>query len=148
VPQSVLCVPLHYGDRIIGALELLDKQGAASFSSGDIDALALFANQAAVALDLSRLHRNVAALIGDLVAVPDQAPAARGEQLGEDARRLAAIMEGDASYRRALELAQLVHEIAHQGENEFQACRAVLRGFAEYVRLREQPMGDVTAVRR
>jgi GAF domain-containing protein len=148
VPRSVLCVPLFYGDRIIGALELLDKQGAASFSSADIDALALFANQAAVALDVSRLHQNVATLIGDLVAPPDRASAAQGEPLREDARALAAIMEGDASYRRALELAQLVHEIAHQGENEFEACRSVLRSFAEYVRLRGRPAGDVAAVRQ
>jgi GAF domain-containing protein len=142
VPRSVLCVPLFYGDRIIGALELLDKQGAASFTSGDIDALALFANQAAVGLDASRLHRNVATLVGDLLAPAD------GDPLQRDARDVTARIQQDPSYRRALELAELVHEIAHQGENEFEACRSILRGMAEYVRLRAQPAGDLTVARR
>ena len=33
IPQSILCMPLFYGDRIIGAIELLDKEGASSFDA-------------------------------------------------------------------------------------------------------------------
>ena len=61
VPETVLCVPLFYGDNVIGALELLDKEGG--FTAGDMEALGLFANQAAVALQLSRTYENVAGLL-------------------------------------------------------------------------------------
>ncbi len=32
-PQTILCVPLYYRDEVIGVLELLDKQGAPSFTA-------------------------------------------------------------------------------------------------------------------
>src|SRR6185436_10205707 len=55
VPRTILCVPLYLNGRVIGVLELLDKAGAASFSSEDMDLLVRFANLAALALDQSRL---------------------------------------------------------------------------------------------
>jgi GAF domain-containing protein len=115
VPETVLCVPLFYGDNVIGALELLDKEGG--FSAGDIEALGLFANQAAVALQLSRTYENVAGLMADADA------------------------EGaDDVSRDAVELARLVQEIARYGESERKACRDLLLSFAEYLRARSSPM--------
>jgi GAF domain-containing protein len=119
VPQTVLCVPLYYGARVIGALELLDKQGGGTFSAADMEALGLFANQAAVALQLSRTHQNVARVL-----------------TGGDGDEEAGGGEQDAASRDALELAELVHEIARRGESERAACRALLLGFAGYLRSR------------
>ena len=48
----------HKRKEIIGVLELLDKEGASSFSPADMEALGLFANQAAVSIEQSRTHRN------------------------------------------------------------------------------------------
>lgn len=124
VPQTVLCVPLFYGDRVIGALELLDKVGGEPFSAADIEVLGLFANQAAVALQFSRAHQSVARLL-------------RARQMGGEQRE--AVDEGDEDdidSREALELANLVHEIAWRGERERKACHAILVGFAEYLRAR------------
>jgi hypothetical protein len=45
-------------------------------------------------------------------------------------------MEDDQGYRRALDLARLVQEIAWQGEREYTLCRSVLEGFAGYIRSR------------
>ena len=115
VPETVLCVPLFYGDSVIGALELLDKDGG--FSAGDMEALGLFANQAAVALQLSRTYESVAGLLAD------------GDVEGAD----------DVS-RDAVELARLVHEIASHGESERRACRELLLAFAEYLRTRASPL--------
>jgi GAF domain-containing protein len=115
VPETVLCVPLFYGDNVIGALELLDKEGG--FTAGDLEALGLFANQAAVALQLSRTYENVAGLLADADA------------------------EGaDDVSRDAVELARLVQEIARYGETERKACRDLLLAFAEYLRARSSPM--------
>ena len=112
-PHTVLCVPLFYGDSVIGALELLDKKDGQSFTAADMEALGLFANQAAVALQISRTYENVARLLDG----------------GGD---------GDEASREALELARLVHEIARQGEGERKACREILLGFAEYLRARNE----------
>jgi GAF domain-containing protein len=115
-PQTVLCVPLFYGDSVIGALELLDKRDGESFTAADLEALGLFANQAAVALQISRTYENVARIL-------DQ-----GDADGD----------ADEASREALELARLVHEIARQGEGERKACREILLGFAEYLRARNE----------
>ena len=54
----------------------------------------------------------------------------------EGSRSFTAGVEEDASYRRALELAALVREISHRGEEEHRACRTILEGFAGYMRSR------------
>ena len=117
VPETVLCVPLFYGDHVIGALELLDKQEGA-FTARDMEALGLFANQAAVALQLSRTYQGVAGVLT--------------EERSDG--------EVDDVSRETLELAELVQEIASRGESERRACREVLATFAEYLRSRSSPM--------
>jgi GAF domain-containing protein len=137
IPESVLCVPLFYGDHVIGAVELLDKDGASSFDATDIEALSLFANLAAVALQQSRTHQNLAALMGDVL----------GSFEGERERGLAALVEDDPAFRESLELARLVHEIVNHGENEREACHVLLAGFADYLRLRPRAGGEPMMLR-
>ena len=131
VPETVLCVPLFYGTRVIGALELLDKEGGATFSARDMEALGLFANQAAVALQLSRTYQNVARLLS-------------GDEAGEGGDDAARDDAEDTVSREALELAELVHDIARRGESEREACRALLLGFAGYLRSRSGYADDLT----
>jgi GAF domain-containing protein len=137
MPQSILCVPMFYGDQVIGVLELLDKEGAPAFTAGDIHALALFANQAAVAIEQARTHDSLAAFLIGLLR-PDRAgPSGEQTTVETRVRAFAEIVEsGDVSFREAMELAEMVREISWQGEREFEACRAILLGFANYLRLR------------
>jgi GAF domain-containing protein len=132
-PQSILCVPLFYGERITGVLQLLDKEGAASFGASDIETLGLFANLAAVAIEQSRTHRNLSALISEVLAsltgIPD--PVHRGLQ--SSASAFAASTEEDAEYRRSLNLAQLVQAIASQGEEEARACHTILSTLSNHL---------------
>lgn len=141
-PQSILCVPLFYEDQVIGVLELLDKEGAPSFSASDMEDLSLFANQAAVAIEQSRTNRNLAALLGEALRTLDGA-ASGAEGLRERAQDFADRIKRDAAFRRAFDLARLVQEIAHQGENELRACQTILRGFAEYLRSRQEPEDEM-----
>jgi GAF domain-containing protein len=136
-PESILCVPLLYEGEVVGVLELLDRQGAPSYSSADMATLGLFANQAAVAIEQSRNQHNLAALLGEVLGSLGGIPEHRREGLTEEARSFAAGVEEGPSHRRALELAALVCEISHAGEEETRACKTILRGFAEY--LRSQP---------
>jgi GAF domain-containing protein len=130
VPQSIVCVPLTADDRVIGVLELLDKQGGASFSPSDIDTLSLFANLAAVAIEQSQAQQNLVRLVGDALATTGRAASPAPEPGLAD----------DVAYRQSLELARLVQEIGSQGESELEACRAILQSFARYLRLRSDPL--------
>jgi GAF domain-containing protein len=145
-PESILCVPLFYEDRIIGVLELLDKEGAPSFSATDMEDLGLFANQAAVAIEQSRTTRNLAALLGEVLESLGETADGQRQELRERTRAFAEGLEGDVPFNRALDLAQLVQEIAYQGENELRGCQAILRGFAEYLRSRPDPIGELGAM--
>ena len=145
VPQNILCVPLFYNDQIIGVLELLDKAGGSSFTAGDMEVLGIFANQAAVAIEQSRTHRYLGALIGDVLRSFSSTPTA---DLQQRAHVFAAHMEDEnPAYRQALDLAQLVQEIAWQGEHELQACRTILEAFASFLRTRPSAGRSLEALR-
>jgi GAF domain-containing protein len=63
VPKGMMAVPLLHEERVLGVLEVLDRPQRAQFSLVEMDLLGLFANQAAIALDLlSRARRAEAAL--------------------------------------------------------------------------------------
>ena len=66
VPKGLMAVPLLVEDRALGVLEVLDRPGEERFTLAEMDLLSLFANQAAIALDLlQRARRAQAALAGD-----------------------------------------------------------------------------------
>jgi GAF domain-containing protein len=141
-PRSILCVPLFLRDRVTGVLELLDKEEAPTFGADDMQALGLFANQAAVAIEQSRIQRDLGAFLAEVVRSPDGAADEAASPLADRARTFAAsVAADDASFGEALELAALVQEIVGHGERESEACRTLLRGFAEYLRLRPDPFG-------
>jgi GAF domain-containing protein len=57
VPRGLMAAPLLHQDRAVGVLEVLDRPQRSAFSLKEMDLLALFANQAAIALDLLRSAR-------------------------------------------------------------------------------------------
>ncbi len=143
-PESILGVPLFYEEEVVGVLELLDREGAPSYSSADMATLGLFANQAAVAIEQSRNQRSLAALIATILGSLGEIPDHRREGLLEESRSFVGrLEEGEPSHRRALELAALVREISQKGEEEHRACQTMLRGFAEYLRSRPEERDDL-----
>ena len=52
VPKGLMAVPLLHGERTLGVLEVLDRPESSKFTLAESDLLGLFANQAALALDL------------------------------------------------------------------------------------------------
>jgi GAF domain-containing protein len=144
-PESILCVPLFYEEEVVGVLELLDREGAPSYSSADMATLGLFANQAAVAIEQSRNQRSLAALLATVLgSLGGEIPDHRREGLLEGSRSFVGdLEEGEPSHRRALELAALVREISQRGEEEYRACQAILQSFAEYLRSRPEERDDL-----
>jgi GAF domain-containing protein len=135
VPGSIVAVPLFYEDRVIGVLELLDKHDGASFDAADMEALGLFANQAAIAIQQSRAHDSLAVMLMDVIWSLGAVSPERRLRLADGARAFAKDLE-DGTYGRALELARLVHEIVQAGPRQTTACRRMLEAFAEYLRRR------------
>ena len=66
VPKSMMAVPLLAEERVLGVLNVLDRPEDSRVRLAEVDLLGLFANQAAIALDLlQRARRARAALEGE-----------------------------------------------------------------------------------
>jgi len=87
VPSGLMAVPLLHEERALGVLEVLDRPQETRFSLAEIELLGLFANQAAIALDLLQRARRARAAVegGELAVVArisralDEAPKRRRE---------------------------------------------------------------------
>lgn len=88
VPKGLMAVPLLRDDRVLGVLNVLDRPERRRFSVAEMDLLGLFANQAAVALDLLLQAQRIETLLGtsgdELEAVAELAM--RLDRLDEDRR--------------------------------------------------------------
>jgi GAF domain-containing protein len=81
VPKGLMCVPLLHEEKALGVLNVLDR--ASQFTLEEMELLGLFANQAAIALDLLQRARRAQAVLAET---------------GNDAEalaRVAALLEGD-----------------------------------------------------
>src|SRR5205823_1721122 len=63
VPNGLMAVPLLHGERALGVLEVLDRRQEDRFTFAEMELLGLFANQAAIALDLLRSARRARAAL-------------------------------------------------------------------------------------
>jgi GAF domain-containing protein len=91
VPRSLMAVPIEHDEQALGVLEVLDRPAERPFTLAEMDLLALFANQAAIALDLLQKARRAGRAVGEdgAGASAVAAVAARVERL-EGPRRAAA----------------------------------------------------------
>ncbi len=97
IPRGLMAVPLLVEERALGVLEVLDRPADSTFTLAEMNLLGLFANQAAVALDLlQRGRRARAALDGDgelgaLARIAATLEGAEDEQREAGLRLLAAL---------------------------------------------------------
>ena len=95
VPKGLMAVPLLHGERALGVLEVLDRPARPGFALAEIDLLGLFANQAAIALDLLQRSRRARAVLdeddGEMTAVARLAAALDGLE-GERRTAAAALL--------------------------------------------------------
>ncbi len=86
VPKNMMAVPLLVDERALGVLEVLDRPPDSRVRLAEVDLLGLFANQAAIALDLlQRARRARLALAGEGRLAPLARVAARLEEEERDA---------------------------------------------------------------
>lgn len=142
-PKNILCVPLSFQDEVIGVLELLDKVGAETFSVADMEAIGLFANLAAVAVEQSRNHSRVGAMVLELIRAVDGSADYDRHGLTQRAHDFTTDLGEQTGFRYSLELARLVQEIVHHGETATEACRGILTSFVQYLRSRPMSAGEL-----
>jgi GAF domain-containing protein len=65
IPKGLMAVPLLHEEDAVGVLNVLDRPQQARFSLEEMELLGLFANQAAIALDLLRHARRAKAVLED-----------------------------------------------------------------------------------
>jgi len=95
VPKSLMAVPLLHEDQVLGVLQVLDRPQRERFSLSEMELLGLFANQAAIALDLMGRARRARSVVEGTSALGTVA-------------RLAATLDGLPAERRQAGLALLV----------------------------------------
>jgi GAF domain-containing protein len=94
VPKGLMAVPLLHEERALGVLEVLDRPQDSRFTLAEMELLGLFANQAAIALDLlqrARLAQAALAGEGDLGVLARVAEALERSRQDEDGSREAAL---------------------------------------------------------
>jgi hypothetical protein len=94
--------------------------------------LSLFAQQAAVAIALSRTMRSLSTLLVSLLSSTED-----GDALAQRAATLAAGAEESAEYRDTMELAALLGQIARRGDSGRRLALGVTREISQY--LQSQP---------
>jgi GAF domain-containing protein len=135
------------GDAPVGVLELLDRQGAPTFSLDDMQLLGWFAELTALVLELRRAETSHTILVGQALTALTGLPEAGRLDL-ED--RLAQFVEravADPAAKRTLALAEQVAAIGRRGEAEQQACAGVLAVFSDYLDAHPAPGFDLDALR-
>jgi len=94
VPKGLMAVPLLHEERALGVLEVLDRPQDTKFTLAEMQLLGLFANQAAIALDLlqrARLARSALEGEGDLSVLARVAASLERSREEEDGSREAAL---------------------------------------------------------
>jgi GAF domain-containing protein len=92
VPKGIMSVPLLADERVLGVLQVLDRPQRPDFSLQEMELLGLFANQAAIALDLLQRSRRAKAALeaagGDVTVVARLAAALDDLTEGDRARAM------------------------------------------------------------
>jgi GAF domain-containing protein len=104
VPKSVMAVPLLVEERALGVLEVLDRPSESRVRLSEVDLLGLFANQAAIALDLLQRGRRAKAALagtGDVAVLARVAARVESDDPDERAAALQLLQALERLLRRA-----------------------------------------------
>jgi GAF domain-containing protein len=137
VPKSVLCLPLRSDELVIGVLQLCDKNGGEPFTANDMALLGHFATLAAVAIEQSRVVRDLAQLF--CVILQALLPGVSENEALREAIEAQSLSVGErtaqsAQYQEALEITHLISAISQQGPAARRHCLQLLTHVATYIR--------------
>jgi GAF domain-containing protein len=130
VPRSILAMPLETERQMIGVIEVLDRNRQGADSGDDMQLLGLFARQAALAIESSRVFTNLGrSLMQSLSAATEH-----------DDLKQALLDTGEAARRPDESLATLaahLNELSRRGDDERAAATRLIGDFLSYLTARE-----------
>jgi GAF domain-containing protein len=91
MPTSLMAVPLRAVDSVVGVLEILDARNG-SFTTDDIAMASIFARQAAIAIESTRVEREFPLLLAKVLEAYD---IDAGAELADDLQRLESRTDDD-----------------------------------------------------
>jgi GAF domain-containing protein len=127
VPNTILAMPLETDREIIGAIEVLDPRGGGPGGASDLELLSLFARQAALAIESSRVFSELGRALFTAAA-----------RVAEDRNVVAALelvaRESAGPDPELAELAARFAELGRLGLRERAAATRLLEVFLAYLR--------------
>jgi HD-GYP domain-containing protein (c-di-GMP phosphodiesterase class II) len=118
ITLSALVVPLLHGERMVGVLEVLNKQGRPDFPEADLTVLETLARPAASLFETlmnqeakAALWRSCVALVSDAVETRGPRGAGRAERLRRLASALGDLLRMEGEERHDLECAALLYNL-------------------------------------
>ncbi|MEO7664027.1 MAG: GAF domain-containing protein, partial [Candidatus Limnocylindrales bacterium] len=132
VPRSLIAVPLSDDDGTLGVLEVLDRRDGQPFDLRDLDAAAVFARQATVAIRATRLERDAASLIAGALnsLVATEGGGTGGLDPGALARLVAEVTRGLDDGSGTWALADLVASVRDADPGQLALVRDILEALA------------------
>jgi GAF domain-containing protein len=141
IPKSVLCIPLRStqatGQIVVGVIEIFDKSGGQPFNANDMELLGQFASEAAVAIEQSRVVRDLTQLFTIVLQglLPGRSEDdALQRALAGQADGLTGRTAQSEQYREALQITLLVSEVSRHGPRACQLCQQIVASLASYLR--------------
>ncbi len=98
--HSVLCVPMSAKGKVIGVLQVLNKQGAEPFNETDQSTLTAFSAQSAVAIENARLYENLREERDRILAVEEEVRHRLARDLHDGPAQLLASIIMSANFAR------------------------------------------------
>lgn len=136
VPRAILAVPVRSPRRILGVIEVLDRDAARPEASHDMWLLSLFADQAALAIENSRVFGQLGAAVFTALAAADPAT-----PLADSLSEAAAGADARDLDRDLLALAALFAELDRRGAAERRLAVSIVSDVLAYVRGRDRRPG-------
>lgn len=121
--KSILCVPMYKADKLIGVLEVINKNDDGEFDETDLELLQTIANEAAVAVKSSLLqeekdslfHGALRALAGT-VSVKDEYEKGHSERVAFYAEQIGKCLRPDDwRFHESLRVAGMIHDVGKVG---------------------------------
>jgi HD-GYP domain-containing protein (c-di-GMP phosphodiesterase class II) len=123
--RSILCVPLRSRERIVGALQLLNKRGGETFSEDDLELATILGNQIAIAVDNARLYQerhrtfiNTAKALASAIEKRDKYTGGHTRRVVDYSLAVGRAMGLSPEECNQLEVAAILHDIGKIGVSD------------------------------
>ena len=131
VPRAILAMPLETDRAMLGVIEVLDRRGNGGSGARDMELLALFARQAALAIENSRVFSDLGRALFEAVAQSGGGDV--GAALEQAAR------ESSGPNPELAELAAHFNFLGRMGSEERLAATRLVGELVAYMRARARP---------